>query len=100
MIPVLDPNFGNVWTNLPATEVDVVLGERSELAVTIHHGALLIYSAVLPWARSFGEVPIGDPLLYSNSLGNFALALNQGNFAQKYDISAGPDWTIQVEAQR
>ncbi|MFT5285416.1 MAG: S-adenosylmethionine hydrolase [Planctomycetota bacterium] len=99
MIPVLDPNFGNVWTNIPANDVSKLLGDRSNLSVTIHRDTELVYSGQLPWARSFGEVPLGSPLLYSNSLGDFAIALNQGSFAAQYEISAGPNWLIQIETQ-
>ena len=100
MLPVLDPNFGNVWTNVPANNVEQHLGEQRDLAVTIFHDEALVYSAKLPFARSFGEVPVGEALIYSNSLGNFALALNQGNFAKQYNLSAGPQWTIEIEATR
>ena len=38
----------------------------------------------------------GQPLLYVNSLENLALALNQANFAAKFEIQAGGEWRIEI----
>ncbi|MBI2762354.1 MAG: SAM-dependent chlorinase/fluorinase [Chloroflexi bacterium] len=41
---------------------------------------------VMPWARTFGERPLGAPLIYENSFGHLAIADNQGNAAGRLGI--------------
>ena len=60
------------------------------------HGKSAVWSDEVLLARTFGDVPVGRPVLYVNSLNRLALALNQGNFAKRYAISAGEDWTLEI----
>lgn len=79
IIPVLDIQFGNVWTNIPKSlfdELKVALG--APLHVRIYHLGQLVDEAVAPYQRTFGDVPVGKPLVCVNSLLNLAVALNQG----------------------
>ena len=46
----------------------------------------------LPYAKTFMDVPVGDPLLYVDSRGRMALALNQRNFSVANKIA--PPGTI------
>ena len=41
----------------------------------------------LPYVRTFMNVPVGEPLLYIDSRGRVAIAVNQGNYSQKYKIT-------------
>ncbi len=50
-----------------------------------------------PYQRTFGDVPVGKPLVYVNSLLNLAVALNQDNYAAAHKIDSGPDWSIEIE---
>lgn len=43
----------------------------------------------MPWARTFGERPVGRPLLYENSFGGLAIADNQGDAAARLGIGSG-----------
>jgi Uncharacterized conserved protein len=97
-IPYLDFQFGNVWTNLGEAlfaELGVKPGER--LKVTIRRGGEVVYAGEMPYARTFGEVPEGEPLVYLNSLLNVSVALNMGNFAAKHGIGCGAEWSVRVE---
>jgi hypothetical protein len=40
--------------------------------------------------------PIGEPLVYVNSLLNLAVALNQRSYAKLHNIESGPDWSIEI----
>jgi len=100
-IPVLDWQYGNVWTNLDDglfASLAPKFGDRFH--VTITHGAKTVFTGDIPYARTFGDVPEGEPLLYVNSLMNVALALNQGSFAAKHGVASGGDWIIRVEKAR
>lgn len=97
IIPVLDVQFGNVWTNIPKSlfdELHPALGEA--LHVRIYHGTSLVDDALAPYHRTFGDVPVGQPLVYINSLLNLAVALNQGSYAAAHKIDSGPDWFIEI----
>jgi S-adenosylmethionine hydrolase len=41
------------------------------------------------WSRTFGEIPVGEPLLYEDSFGRLAYADNQGNVAARLRLEAG-----------
>jgi S-adenosylmethionine hydrolase len=97
IIPVLDVQFGNVWTNIPKSlfdELHVALG--ASVHVRIYHRDQLIDDAVAPYQRTFADVPVGKPLVYVNSLLNLAVALNQGSYAALHKIESGPDWSITI----
>lgn len=96
-IPVLDVQYGNVWTNIPATifnQLNITTGQL--LRVTILRSGKIIYSGAMPFEETFGKVPEGKPLIYLNSLMQLSIALNQANFAGKYNISSGNEWTVEV----
>jgi len=67
--------------------------------VRIYHQDQLIDESVVPYRRTFGEVPVGQPLVYINSLMNVAVALNQGNYAAAHRIESGLDWFIELSRQ-
>lgn len=97
-IPYLDFNFGNVWTNLSRdlfAELKPTPGDRFH--VKILQQTKTVFDGELPYVRTFGEVPAGQPLLYLNSLLNVSFALNQGSFAEAHHIGSGADWTVRVE---
>jgi hypothetical protein len=97
IVPVLDVQFGNVWTNIPKPlfdELHLKLGDT--VRVRTYHERTLVDEVVAPYRRTFGEVPVGQPLVYINSLLNVALALNQGSYAGAHKIESGPDWFIEI----
>jgi S-adenosylmethionine hydrolase len=97
IIPVLDVQYGNVWTNIPKSlfdELHIALG--TPLHVRIYHQDKLIDETLAPYQRTFGEVPPGKPLVYINSLLNLAVALNQQSYARLHEIESGPEWSIEI----
>jgi S-adenosylmethionine hydrolase len=100
IIPVLDVQFGNVWTNIPKSlfdELHLALG--ASVRIRIYHDDRLIDDDVAPYRRTFGEVAIGKPLVYINSLMNLAVALNQASYATAHTIESGPDWFIELSPE-
>jgi S-adenosylmethionine hydrolase len=97
IIPVLDVQFGNVWTNIPKPLFDELkVGLGDPVRVRIFHNDRLVDEAVAPYKRTFGDVAPGKPLVYVNSLLNLAVALNQGSYAASHKIDSGPDWFIEL----
>lgn len=102
-IPILDPAYGNVWTNIPMSLLLSLTDAKNyaslytqEFLVTVAQGGKLVLSETISFERSFAGVNEGQPLLYVNSLENLALALNQANFSTKFDIQAGGEWRIEI----
>ena len=100
-IPVLDVQYGNVWTNIPGELFDRLgVSFGALLAVKIFFKGQVVYTGSMPYAATFGAVAVGQPLAYVNSLLQLSFALNQGNFAAVNKVSSGGDWTVEVTRQR
>jgi len=96
-IPVLDVQFGNVWTNIDRKLFRKLKLEHGDIAeVTIRRAGETVFNSRLPYLATFGAVAKGEPLIYLNSLNNLALALNQGDFAGAFGIASGAEWTIEI----
>lgn len=94
-IPVLDPQFGNVWTDIPAAEAGLSVGSTYDVAITAPDGERRFAGAVR-LCDTFADVQVGEPLLYVNSIGNLAIALNQADFAGRYGVSSGLGWRVTI----
>jgi len=96
-IPILDIQFGNIWTNISRDVFKKRGLKQGQLAeVKITQSGKLVLNKNIPYHPTFGEVELGEPLLYLNSLNNVSLALNQASFAEKYKIGSGADWSIEI----
>ncbi|MCH4605765.1 SAM hydrolase/SAM-dependent halogenase family protein [Helicobacter pylori] len=97
-IPILDIQYGNVWSNISDKLLNQAGIKRNDiLCVIISKGSKKKYEGKMPYVASFGGVLEGQPLVYLNSLLNVSVALNMGNFAQKYQIKSGADWNIDIK---
>ncbi len=98
-IPVLDVQYGNVWTNIDEALLDAAGIKKDDwVCVEIRQGDRLKYVGTMPYKSSFGEVETGKPLLYLNSLLQVSFALNMENFAEKNQVQSGADWSATVKA--
>ena len=97
-IPVLDIQYGNVWTNIDSKtfqKLGVKTGEHVHIKIV--HKDKTVYEGRVPFANTFAEVPEGKEVSYLNSLLNFSIAINAQSFAERYKINSGPDWNIILE---
>jgi hypothetical protein len=86
--------FGNIQLNLTRdhlVELDVQPGARVELEVAGQR-----YYAVA--ARTFSDARAGDLILYEDSYGNIAVAMNRGNAAGMLAADAGQELRINLDA--
>lgn len=96
-IPVLDVQYGNVWSNIPRALIDQLgIKPGASVRVQIFRNETSLYDKTVRMVNTFGEAPVGDDVAYMNSLLNFSIAVNQGNFSEKYKVFSGPDWRILV----
>jgi S-adenosylmethionine hydrolase len=96
-IPVLDVQYGNVWTNITDTLFNRLNLHYGDMVnVSIYYKHKLVYKGNMPYSQTFGDVAERKPLAYLNSLLQVSFALNQGDFAKNFHISSGSDWSVVV----
>jgi S-adenosylmethionine hydrolase len=84
----LDDPFGSLISDIPGDEfkkLGYALGDRVTVLVNKK-------SFTVPYTKTFMDVPVGEPLLYVDSRGRMALALNERSFSVVNKIS--PPGTI------
>jgi len=91
-----DPNFGNLWTNIPYSLFESAGFHYSDrMDTVISHKGAEVFRATLLFERSFGFAAKGEVMIYTNELMRIALAVNQGNLADQYNLGYGPEWAVE-----
>lgn len=97
MIPVLDVQYGNVWTNIPKElfdQLNIKIGDK--VRIRCFKDGQLVDETVAPYQNTFGDVPEGQPLVYMNSLMSVSVAINMDSFSAKHKVESGPSWSVEV----
>ncbi|MFQ2072460.1 S-adenosyl-l-methionine hydroxide adenosyltransferase family protein [Aeromonas veronii] len=97
-IPILDVQYGNVWTNIDdalLTKAGINKGDTA--CIKVREGDVVKYDGKAPYVSSFGDVPEGQPLVYLNSLLQVSVALNMDSFAAKHQVQSGANWHISLK---
>ena len=79
----LDDPFGSLISDITREQLEKLgysLGDK--ITVQINKKPV-----TLPFEKTFMNVPVGDPLLYIDSRGRVAIAVNQGNYSKKFGIA-------------
>jgi S-adenosylmethionine hydrolase len=79
----LDDPYGSLVTDVPGDDFNKLgykLGDR----VTVQIAGK---SVVVPFVKTFMGVPVGESLLYIDSRGRVGIAVNQGNYATKFNVT-------------
>ena len=98
VLDIEDPHFGMVWTNIPIEifeTLGIIFGDK--VRTVIEHEGEGKYSEVLPYCRTFSDVPKDNELVYNNEIGNIAIATNLGSFVDKFGIKTGTAWKVSFE---
>lgn len=99
-IAILDVQYGNIWTNIPAdlfNKLNAKVGDK--LHVVIYQNKIKKYEGNMPYCETFGGVAEGKPLLYLNSLLQVSFALNMGNFSATHKVYSGAEWRVELSKQ-
>ena len=97
-IPILDINYGNVWTNIhrqTAENLNLKKGKTYNVIISNEKKTIAINNVV--YSNTFGDIKQGNPVLYFNSLDYLAIALNSGNLAKQYRVGYGAKWKIKIK---
>jgi hypothetical protein len=88
--------FGNCKLAGLRSELEAVVGPmRPGRAVRVQADGAA--ERRLDWADTFGNVPVGEPILYVDSYDRLTLAVNQGNVAAELGLAQDQALRIQVE---
>ena len=95
MVEIIDPNFGNLWTNVPFESIKDYQG--NEVTVTIYDAdKQIVFNKNVTVYKTFGDVPKGEITIYQNEYGNVSFAINQGSFIKEYPLPYGENITITI----
>lgn len=93
-----DPNFGNLWTNIPLSLFKAAGFDYGDyLNVTIKHEGRDVFKDNILFHKSFGYAKKGEAIIYNNELMKISMAICQGNLCEKYNLGYGSDWTVEFE---
>jgi S-adenosylmethionine hydrolase len=96
-IPVLDVQYGNIWTNIDQQTFSKLRVQAGDLLkVTIYRGNEQVYNGVIPFVNTFAAVAEGKELAYLNSLLNLSFAVNMGDFSSTHHVKSGPEWSVKI----
>jgi S-adenosyl-L-methionine hydrolase (adenosine-forming) len=79
----LDDPFGSLVTNISGDELKQ-LGYNAGDRVLLQMGKKAV---TLPYAKTFMDVAVGESLLYVDSRGRVGIAVNQGSYSKKFNIT-------------
>ena len=85
-----DGPFGNLVTNVDAEQFLMLGYQRGDTVPLVLGGKKID----LKFVKTFSDVPLKAPLIYIDSRGRFALAVNQASFAAIYGIKPPMKFTI------
>lgn len=94
-IPILDIQYGNVWTDIDKklfNRLGIKTGET--IRVQVFNGKEEVYNGKVKYVNTFGEVSEGSDVGYFNSLLNFSLGINMASFSAKYKVYSGNTWRV------
>lgn len=96
-IPILDIQYGNVWTNIDKevfNKSSIKIGD--DIKVLIFNDKTKVLEGIVKYVNTFGDVKEGENVGYFNSLLNFSLGINMGSFSEKYKVYSGGEWSIEL----
>lgn len=100
MINEAGDHFGLIGTNIPfpwLAESGMNYGDT--VRVTVLEDGRPVLDREMPLVRTFGDVPVGSPLVFSSEMRTVMMAVNQGNATREFGIGFGPKWKMTVRKE-
>lgn len=86
----LDDPYGSLITDISGEEFKKLgYNVSDKLRIEINKK-----SVTLPYVKTFMDVPVGEVLLYVDSRGRVGIAINQGNYSKKFNVT--PPGTLSI----
>lgn len=90
-----DPNFGNLWTNIPLDlflQAGFKYGQK--VNVEVRYGQEMIFADAVVFVKTFGDAATGDILIYNNELNRIAMAISKGDLTTSKGLGCGNEWHV------
>lgn len=94
VIEIVDPNFGNAWTNIPLEMFKQKFNYGDVINTQVKHNEEILFNGTIQFVKAFGDVKKDEPLIYNNEKGKIAIALSQNSFIKKYNIYFGNEYKV------
>ena len=94
VVEIVDPNFGNAWTNIPLELFKQKFNYGDDVNVTVKRNEEILFNDKVKFVKAFGDVEKGRALLYNNEKGKIAIALSQESFIDKYKVWYGIEYKV------
>lgn len=97
MINEAGEHFGLIGTNIPFQWLEKSgMSYGDTVRVTVQEEERTVLDREMPLVRTFGDVPVGTPLVFSSEMRTAMMAINQGNATREYGIGFGPKWKMTI----
>ena len=94
VVEIVDPNFGNAWTNIPLEMFKQKFNYGDEINTEVKHNDETLFKGSIKFVKAFGDVNKDELLIYNNEKGKIAIALSQNSFIKKYNIYFGNEYKV------
>ncbi len=93
---VSDPYGSIVFNILTEDFIHVGYQEGDYVHIVLKNDEGIYFEDDVLYAKSFGFVEIGDPVIFNSSSNYISIGINQGNFKDKYCVKTGLNWIVQM----
>lgn len=92
---ISDPNFGNLWTNIPLKDF-LACGFRQgeSIHTLIFRNEEVLFDGYIPYYDSFGKAEEHSVMIYNNEINRMALAEVTGNLCRDYGLGYGNEYKV------
>lgn len=94
VVEIVDPNFGNAWTNIPLEMFKQKFNYGDEINTEVKHNDETLFKGSIKFVKVFGDVNKDELLIYNNEKGKIAIALSQNSFIKKYNVYFGNEYKV------
>ena len=95
MFEINDPNFGNLWTNIPLDDfINHGFKMGDNVHTIIYHNDKVVFDEYIPYYDSFSKADDHSVMIYNNEINKMAMAMVIDNLCEKYDLSYGQEYKV------
>lgn len=95
---IMDPNFGNLWGNVPKKMFeDFGFKYGDKVKTTIYKNDVEVFSDELYYYKSFSMAQDHTVMIYNNELNKISIAEVVGNVAKDYNLGYGSEYKVVFE---
>ena len=92
---ICDPNFGNLWTNIPLeTFLRCGFREGEKVKTAVFYRGEKVLEGEFPYFDAFGKAPEHSIMIYNNEVNKMALAQVVDNLMVNCKLGFGPDYKV------